>query len=556
MKKSLLLNALLVLFSATLFAQAPQKICYQAAAKDATGADLASSPISIRASIIQGSPNGLPEWVEVHQNILTDAFGLFTIDIGTGSFSGGSQTNFSDIDWGNGTYWLKIEMDALGGQNFINMGTTQMISVPYALYANATARAENADNADNADFAQNAGNAETANMADTAMVAMEVLGDNDLDDTNELQTLFYDNANGELSILAPDGTPVGDPLPIQISGGQDEDSTNELQTIEFSNGFLTLVNPDGSIMTSVQVLPNAVGTIDTSFTNELQTLGTQNGELVLLNPDGTVNGDGVVFDDSPTNELQTLGVINDTLFLINPDGTPATPPNGGGGGISFPEDADGDPENELQEVSYNAGNLTISGGNTISLIEADDISGPGTSSDFPQGFLGEHILLTEGLYTVPEDKVFWITAGDSNVKLNNVGPPPFVIHPTTPNMPVLEGGTVVENCMCTGVLADTVSTIEPIIIDFILDDAGTYTVPSGKVLFIKSGLKNDQPGRINVNGMDMTFLSPSFTRGTRIMSFPGGTNLQAIPNPFGEIDLILTGYLLNRDAIIGDPTGD
>jgi hypothetical protein len=157
-----------------------------------------------------------------------------------------------------------------------------------------------------------------------------------------------------------------------------------------------------------------------------------------------------------------------------------------------------------------------------------------------------------GTFTVPNGKVFWITAGNSSMELTNVGPAPSTMHPTTPNMPVFGEGVTIKDCMCTGMLVDTNFAIVPVILDFITD-INIYQVPVGKVLFIKSGLKNDQPGRLRVNNVDMTFLSPSFTRGTRIMSFPEETDIQAIPNPFGEIDLILTGYLLDRASITFDP---
>lgn len=613
MKKSLLLNTLMVLLTTAIFAQAPQKICYQAAAKDAMGADMISQQISIRASVVKGSPNGLPEWQETH-TVVTDGFGLFTIDIGAGTYINGNQTNFANIEWGDGTFWLRIEMDAAGGQNYVLMGTSQMLSVPYSLYANGANRAANADNADNADFATNAGNAQTAGMADSAMVAMTVAGDNDLDDSNEIQTLSYEN--GELTLLAPDGTPTGDPVAITTSGGGglDEDPTNELQTLSYDDGQLLLLDPNGeSIGDPIQLLPAGSGSgggsgpggggiFDGVTINDPQTLGTQNGELVLLNPDGTASGDGVAFDDSPTNELQTLGyddgqlllldangmaigdpiqllpsgtggggggggtgggildgsntneiqtlaIVNDTLVLLNPDGTIS--PNSGGG-IYFPEDNDRDSENELQELSYNNGLLSLSGGNEISIVSNSGFDAPGSSSDFPQGIAGEHILKTSGIFTVPPGKVFYVTAGASTMELTNVGPAPSTIHPTTPNMPIFGEGVAIKDCMCTGMLVDTTSVIEPVILDFITE-IQSYQVPAGKVLFIKSGLKNDQPGRLRVNEEDMTFLSPSFTRGTRIMSFPEGTDIEALPNAFDEIDLILTGYLLDRDSVTFNP---
>ena len=69
MKKHLLLNTLCMLFAYAALAQVPQAICYQAAAKDPTGADLISTSISIRASIVQGGPNGQAEWQITFANV-------------------------------------------------------------------------------------------------------------------------------------------------------------------------------------------------------------------------------------------------------------------------------------------------------------------------------------------------------------------------------------------------------------------------------------------------------------------------------------------------------
>ena len=133
MKK--LLTTLLSIISLTLIAQVPQGVGYQGVATDANGIELANQPISIRASVLSGSATGTIEWQETHATS-TDTFGLFTLTIGQGTPTGnGAQANFADISWGTNTHFLKIEMDVTGGTNYSFMGTNQMMSVPYALYA-------------------------------------------------------------------------------------------------------------------------------------------------------------------------------------------------------------------------------------------------------------------------------------------------------------------------------------------------------------------------------------------------------------------------------------
>ena len=133
MKK--LLTILLSVLSLTIMAQVPQGVGYQGVATDANGIELVNQSISIRASVLSGSATGTIEWEETHATS-TDTFGLFTLTIGQGTnTTNGTQTSFADISWGTNIHFLKIEMDVTGGSTYSNMGTNQMMSVPYALFA-------------------------------------------------------------------------------------------------------------------------------------------------------------------------------------------------------------------------------------------------------------------------------------------------------------------------------------------------------------------------------------------------------------------------------------
>ena len=126
---------LILLIPILAFSQVPQGVGYQGVATDASGIELVNQAISIRASVLSGSATGTIEWQETH-NTSTDTFGLFTLSIGEGTSNGnGSLISFSDISWGSSTHFLKIEMDVNGGTNYSFMGTNQLMSVPYALYA-------------------------------------------------------------------------------------------------------------------------------------------------------------------------------------------------------------------------------------------------------------------------------------------------------------------------------------------------------------------------------------------------------------------------------------
>ncbi len=129
MKKLQILIISLILGGA-LFAQAPQSLKYQAIARNAEGVAIANSPIGLQFSIVANNVNGSTVYSETF-TAASNASGVFNVNIGTGNVESGS---FPDIDWGNDSYFLKVEMDISGGSNYVEMGTSQLLSVPYSLY--------------------------------------------------------------------------------------------------------------------------------------------------------------------------------------------------------------------------------------------------------------------------------------------------------------------------------------------------------------------------------------------------------------------------------------
>lgn len=163
-----------LLFASTLSAQSPQGFSYQAVATDSDGDELVESLIGLRLSILQGSPSGTAQWVETHQ-VNTDPFGLFTLTIGEGDPAGGAASSFAGIDWAEGPFFLAVEMDTGGGSNYQPVGTTQLLSVPFAFFAERGARASLADSAALAGFATRAQSATYADSAALAGQAAEAL---------------------------------------------------------------------------------------------------------------------------------------------------------------------------------------------------------------------------------------------------------------------------------------------------------------------------------------------------------------------------------------------
>ncbi|MCL8536251.1 collagen-like protein [Chryseobacterium gallinarum] len=112
-------------------AQVPEKMSYQAIIRNGSGQLLNNQSIAVKATILQGSPAG----TEVYSERLTgntNANGLITLEIGSGTVLSGT---FATINWPSGNYYLKTETDPAGGNNYTITGTSQLLSVPYAMYA-------------------------------------------------------------------------------------------------------------------------------------------------------------------------------------------------------------------------------------------------------------------------------------------------------------------------------------------------------------------------------------------------------------------------------------
>jgi hypothetical protein len=116
-----------VMITASTWAQSPQKMSYQAVIRNSSNQLITNHVVGMKITILQGSATGITVYTET-LTPTTNANGLVSIEIGSGA-------SFSTIDWANGTYYIKTETDPSGGSNYTLTGTSQLLSVPYALYA-------------------------------------------------------------------------------------------------------------------------------------------------------------------------------------------------------------------------------------------------------------------------------------------------------------------------------------------------------------------------------------------------------------------------------------
>ncbi len=276
MRSNLFIAFFLFVFEGILSAQAPEAIQYQAVARDVAGNPLLNKNISVKFNVRSGGVEGTIVYSERH-NTYSNSFGLVNLQLGKGEILTGF---FPSIQWESGTFYLETLIDAQGGTNYQVLGTTQLVSVPFALYA------------------KTAGNT--------------VNGDGDSDPQNEIQSLIV---NGHNLSLSKGNTIV---LPDDVNDA-DADPQNELQMITQNGNTVTLSKGGGSITLSADN--------DSDPANEIQTL-TQTGNTISLSKGGgsvTINPNDA--DADPQNEIQTLSINGNQLSLSK--GNSVTLPGGG-----------------------------------------------------------------------------------------------------------------------------------------------------------------------------------------------------------------------------------
>ncbi len=481
MKKTLAIICFFI--SQFTFAQIPQSFKYQAVVRDATGLLAVNKIISIRTSILSGSASGSSVYIET-QTLSTNDYGVVSLNIGAGALVSG---NFSTINWGATTYFVKTELDINGASTYVFMGTSQILSVPYALYAEKTGSS---------------------------------LSDNDTSATNELQALSV--AGNTLSISS------GNSIALPPDG--DSNPSNELQSLSITGDSLHITSGN-SVYLSGSV------DLDASPTNEIQNLSLSGDSLKIS------MGNNIVFphdnDRDSINEIQNLYINNDTIKISKSNF------------IVLPPNYDNDSTNEFQTLSLNQGSLTISNRNTVHLpdstssnelqnlsISQDSISitqgntiyiNTTRSFKFPEGIDGTPFMLYTNSaysYTVPAGKNLYLTTTNYQGIGQSVFPPGTI----------LTGSGVV----IAGVLVNPRPDIQIVNVS-VNSLGGTYTVPSGKTLYIKSVTNSyvlyGSIGGVNYN-IDITspFNEP--------LIVPSGTVLYTqVPSGGTYTTCSFTGYL-------------
>ena len=210
--KKLLTIIVAVLLTASIFAQAPQKMSYQAVVRDGSNNLITNHAVGMQITILQ---NTTPVYTEI-QTPTTNANGLVSIEIGDGE-------GFNNIDWSNGPYFIKTETDPTGGTSYTITGTSQLLSVPYALHAKTAETVSGAINETDPIYgASQAANITSSDIANLGNLSGTNTGDQDLsalatktalgDSTAQVRTEIPDVSGfltSETDPSVPTGTQAG-----------------------------------------------------------------------------------------------------------------------------------------------------------------------------------------------------------------------------------------------------------------------------------------------------------------------------------------------------------
>ncbi len=302
--KNCLLTICFLIFATGLFAQAPQAFKYQAVARDNSGNLIANQSVGFRISILQNSPTGTSVYSETH-TVASNNLGLVNLDLGAGNPVSGT---FSTINWGTGNYFVKVELDVTGGSNYLLMGTSQLLSVPYALHAQTANSIANDSDAqtlsiNGSTLSISNGNSVTLPSGSTAYSAGSGIGISG-------NVISNTAPNQVVSLTGNGATTVSGTYPNFVISSTDNindadaNPSNELQTLTLNGNILSISSGN-----SVTLSSGSGGTLDQAYdfggAGAGRNITVDNGPVAL-----TVNGVNAIGFRSDLNNTGAAIIAN------------------------------------------------------------------------------------------------------------------------------------------------------------------------------------------------------------------------------------------------------
>ena len=336
-----LLTTVLLCCLGGLFAQAPAGFRFQAVARDAMNDAMATDNIAVRVSILAGGPSGAVRYSERHEVTTTD-LGVFDLHIGNGfPLSGDINT----LDWGGDNFFLKIDIDPDGGDSYVNLGASQLLSVPYALYAKESGSDGGDDPTDELQNLLYDPATQTLTLTNGNSVTLQVGGGGGMP-----QTLSFNATTNELTIAGgntitlpvgmqgPQGPqgPQGEQGPAGPQGTPGQDGADGQDGAAGQDGAQGPVGPQGPI--GPQGIPGQDGQDGTGISllgtvttvNDLPANGNTPGDLYIV----SASGDGYTWDGTM---FINVGPIQGPQGDQGPQGIPGQDGTDGAQGPAGPQ---------------------------------------------------------------------------------------------------------------------------------------------------------------------------------------------------------------------------